>query len=345
MAPFLSNRERGELKKAHKQEHLRRHADRIKAILLLDSGWSYEKVAEALLLDDQTVRNYEKTYQTRGIDGLLTDNYIGCVPKLSTEQDEQLKEHLRKNTYSTAKEIAVYVKQTFQVVYTAEGMVHTLHRLGFVYKKTTPIPGKAEPEKQKEFIECYHRLKNEKSSEDKIFFMDSTHPQHNPMPAYCWIEKGTTKEIPTNTGRERINLNGAIDIESHEVVIREDKSINAQSTIELFKEIEEKNPKASTIYIISDNARYYRAKLVKTYLENSRIELVFLPPYSPNLNLIERVWKFFHEKTLYNIYYDTYKKFKDACLNFFANIRHYKEKLCSLLTENFQIIGEHISKT
>lgn len=345
MTQFLRDRERGELKKAHKQEHLRRHADRIKAILLLDSGWSYEKVAEALLLDDQTVRNYEKAYQSGGIDGLLTDNYIGCVSKLSSKEEEELKEHLRKNAYGTAKEIVAYVKQTFEVIYTVEGIAHTLHRLGFVYKKTTPVPGKAEPEKQKEFIERYHQLKSDKSSKDKIFFMDGTHPQHNPMPAYCWIEKGTIKEIPTNTGRERINSNGAIDVESHEVVIREDKSINAQSTVELFKEIEEKNPEAPTLYIISDNARYYRAKLVKTYLEKSRIKLVFLPPYSPNLNLIERVWKFFHEKTLYNTYYDTYKKFKDACLNFFANIHQYKEKLCSLLTENFQIIGEHFSKT
>lgn len=61
MTPFLSDRDRRELKKAHIQEYLRHHADRIKAILLLDSGWSYDKVAEALLLDDQTVRNYEKT--------------------------------------------------------------------------------------------------------------------------------------------------------------------------------------------------------------------------------------------------------------------------------------------
>ena len=195
------------------------------------------------------------------------------------------------------------------------------------------------------FLRDKERSELRKSPEDKIFFMDGTHPQHNPMPAYCWIEKGTTKEIPTNTGRERINLNGALDIESHEVIIREDESINAPSTVELFKEIEEKNPEAPVIYIISDNARYYRAQLVKTYLENSRIQLVFLPPYSPNLNLIERVWRFFHEEILYNTYYETYKKLKDACLNFFANIRKYKDKLCPLLTENFQIIGEQISKT
>ena len=106
-----------------------------------------------------------------------------------------MKEHLRKNTYSTAKEIVEYVKQTFKVNYTPEGMAHTLNRLGFVYKKTTIVPGKAEPEKQKEFVEKYEQLKNEKAPGDKILFMDGVHPQHNSKPAYCWIEKGEKKEI------------------------------------------------------------------------------------------------------------------------------------------------------
>ena len=88
MTSFLSDKNRSKLKKFHKQEHPRRHAYRIKAILLLDAGWSYEKVAEALLLDDQTVRNHETTHQNKGIDGLLTDHYIGCIPKLSSEQEE-----------------------------------------------------------------------------------------------------------------------------------------------------------------------------------------------------------------------------------------------------------------
>ncbi|WP_419470408.1 IS630 family transposase [Candidatus Kuenenia sp.] len=344
MNPFLSEKTRIEFKKAHKKEPHRRHADRIKAILLLDSGWSYEEVAEALLLDDQTIRNYEKLYKDKGFDGLLSDNYVGCMPKLTCEQEEQLKDHIRKNNYSAAKEIVEYVKQTFNKTYTPEGMVHTLDRLGFTYKKTTIVPGKANPEKQKEFIENYKQLKEEKAPGDKILFMDGVHPQHNSTFAYCWIEKGKKKEIPSNTGRKRINLNGAIDIETFEVTIREDESINAQSTIKLFHEIESRYAQAGTIYIISDNAKYYRSKLVKEYLANSRIKIKFLPSYSPNLNLIERLWKFFRKKILYNKYYDTYEKFKNKCLSFFKNINEYTDELSTLLTENFQIIGEQISK-
>lgn len=345
MKSFLAPEQRCEFKIAHKQECFRRHADRIKAILLLDDGWDYAKVAEVLLLDDQTVRNYEKTFKSHGFDGLLSDSYNGGTSKLSVEQEQELVEHLKDNLHSSAKEIVAFVKETFDVLFTPQGMVHTIHRLGFVYKKTKAVPGKADPEKQEKFIEKYKQLKEEKNHNDKIFFMDGTHPHHNPMPAYCWILKGETKEIPTNTGRDRINFNGVIDAETHEVIIRDDERINAQSTIELFKQIEEKNPGVANIFIIADNARYYKAKIVNEYLETSRIKINFLPPYSPNLNLIERLWKFFHEKTLYNKYYDTFAKFKNACYDFFDNISQYKIELRSRLSENFEIIGKQISKT
>ncbi|MBE7548191.1 MAG: winged helix-turn-helix domain-containing protein [Planctomycetia bacterium] len=101
-----------------------------------------------------------KLYKDKGFDGLLSDNYIGCVPKLTCEQEEQLKDHIRKNNYSAAKEIVEYVKQTFNKIYTPEGMVHTLDRLGFTYKKTTIVPGK-QTLKTKEFIENYKQLKRE----------------------------------------------------------------------------------------------------------------------------------------------------------------------------------------
>jgi transposase len=96
---------------------------------------------------------------------------------------------------------------------------------------------------------------------------------------------------------------------------------------------------AEVIYTICDNARYYRSKKVKEYLRKSKIELVFLPPYSPNLNLIERLWKYFRKIVLYNKYYGTFDEFRKACKSFFRRIKRDKEDISSLLTENFQIIG------
>ena len=159
------------------------------------------------------------------------------------------------------------------------------------------------------------------------------------MLAYGWIKKGQDNIIKSNTGRQRININGALDADTHAVITREDESINAISTIALLEQIEAAYPLAVIIYVICDNARYYRSKLVGKFLETSKIQLVFLPSYSPNLNLIERLWKFMKKQVLYNKYYEKFDTFKQTTLGFFENIQQYKTELDSLLTNNFQLLN------
>jgi len=218
-------------------------------------------------------------------------------------------------------------------------MTDCLHRLGFAYKKPKLVPGKSDPEVQQSFVDGYERLKENKGVKDPIYFMDGVHALHHPIGAFGWIKKGTDKPIKTNTGRNRVNVNGAINIQDLSIETRIDDRINAESTVELLKRIEKSNPKARVICIICDNARYYRSKLVKGYLKDAKIELIFLPPYSPNLNLIERFWKFFNKKVLYHRYYETYKEFRAACKKFFRQVKSYKKELRLLLTENFHMIN------
>ncbi len=169
--------------------------------------------------------------------------------------------------------------------------------------------------------------------------MDGSHPQHNSVATYGWIKKGKTKELKSNTGRQRLNINSAFNIEELSAVSDYGDSINAQSTISLLKKVELRHPDAEFIYTICDNTRYYRSRMVRKYLENSKIKLIFLPPYSPNLNLIERLWKYFRKIVLYNKYYETFDEFKKTCKAFFRRIKRHKGELSSLMTENFQIIG------
>ena len=126
--------------------------------------------------------------------------------------------------------------------------------------------------------------------------------------------------MPSNTGRRRLNLSGMIDILHHKVLIRENTTLNAESTIQFFKKIENAYPTKRKIHVFCDNARYYKNRLVEEYLKQSKIELHFLPPYSPNLNPIERLWKWMKEQVMYNTYYEEFKSFKDAILGFFMQI-------------------------
>ncbi len=347
MKDFLSTDQIQKLKQAHRESKKKKdikNTDKIKAILLLNDGYTYEEIAKILLLDDTSIRRYYEIYSEKNLKGLLENNYMGRSSYLSQKQQKKLAKHLNDNIYPDTKSIIEYIKETFNLTYTSKGIVPLLHKLGFVYKKTKRVPGKADPEAQEKFInETYKEIKEIRGEHDRIYFMDGVHPQHNSIPAYGWIKKGTIKEIPSNTGRSRININGAIDIESLDLIHREDESINADSTIALFRQIEEKNQFAEQIFIIADNARYYRSGSVSEYLKNSKINIIFLPPYSPNLNLIERLWRFLHKKIQYNKYYETFLEFKNACVNLLNNLHIYEKELRSLLTENFEIIGNNFT--
>ena len=331
--------ELAELRKAHRATRDKRDADRIKAVVLLATGWSAEQVAEVLQVDANTVRNHFKAYRRGGLQALRQVAYRGSAPALDEAQLAWLDAHLQRQLYTTAKAVAAVVEAQFEVRYTESGMTALLHRLGFVYKKPTLVPGKADPDAQRAFLDTYESIKRSKGANDPIYFVDAVHPQHNPVIAYGWIKRGDTHAVRSNSGRQRLNINGAIELEHLEPVVRFDDTINADSTIALFEELERLNLVATWIYVICDNARYYSCKAVQAYLKTSRIKLIFLPPYAPNLNLIERLWKFFKKKTLYNRYFASFAEFKAACEEFFANPARYHRELRALLTGNFQIIG------
>ena len=304
---------------------------------MLNRGYSFEEVAEILIMDEDSIRRWFNLYLSGGIESLSVNNYKGSDPFLSLEEQSSLSKHMEQYIFLTAKEVCNYVLKTYKVDYTTKGMTNLLGRLGFTYKKPKAIPGKADREEQEKFVRKYNRLKKNKNKEDGIYFMDGTHPLHNPILQYGWIKKGEEKYIETNTGRARLNINGAYNVKDKTVVAREDETINAQSTIKLLMQLSAMQPNGK-LYIILDNARYYRSRIVNDYLKNNkRIKFVFLPPYSPNLNLIERIWKLVKKKVSYNKYYENFSVFRTkfkTCLN---NLEKYEDEIETLMTEKFQL--------
>ncbi len=132
------------------------------------------------------------------------------------------------------------------------GLTELLRRLSYVYKNPKLIPGKAGTKAQEEFKGLYKELKETKGTNDHIYCMDGAHPQHNSVARYGWIKKGKVKELKSNVGRKRLNINGTIYIENINPVVGYSDSINAQSTISLLKENESRHLDAESIY--NDNA-------------------------------------------------------------------------------------------
>ncbi len=335
----LTDTQLKDLRFAHKLERNRHAAYKINAVILLGTGWTLTEVSSALLLDEETLRSYVSKFKADGIESLIKTNYKGRDCFLSQPQINILIKELDTEIYLSTESIIDFISERFEVVYTVSGMRDLLHRLGYEYKKPKLVPGNPDREAQEEFAEMYEEFMLTKSAKREVLFVDAVHPEHNTMAAYGWIKRGETRKLQTNSGRQRLNLHGAINAETMEMTLIESQAANKESTVQLFEMIDKKYEHAEEIILILDNASYHHSQEVKALEEKSpRLRLVYLPPYSPELNLIERVWKFFKKKVLYNKYYEDLKSFRKAAIHFFSNIADCEDELRSLLSGDFENI-------
>src|SRR5215469_789937 len=158
------------LKILHRTLRDRRFADRVKAVVLLGNGWSPPQVAEALLVDEKTIRNWFALYREAGEEGLTQLHYQGKPPMLDESQQAELAKHLDEHTYLKSDDIRRYIEKTYCIKYSPTGIKELLHRLGFRYKKPKHVPGKLDPVKQKEFIKKYEKLLKTRGKNDPVYF-------------------------------------------------------------------------------------------------------------------------------------------------------------------------------
>lgn len=334
----LSNQERSLLREWQRSESYRREYIKVTTILLLDMEKTPDEIGLMLGIDHTTVYRYQQHYKQLGIDKYLSINYEGYWGKLNSHQISLLRKELNDNFYTSAQAVADYILSVFAIEYSAEGMVDLLGRIGFSYKKTSIVPPNADSAKQEAFVAEFEEFKAQLPVDEVIFFMDACHPQHNTRPAYGWIETGTKREIRSNSGRNRVNINAVINLEDPtEVISLDAATINALNTVALFELIRQKQQTKKTIHIFCDSARYYKSKLVTQWLEGKNIVLHFLPTYSPNLNLIERLWKFLRKKVIDTHYFAQFDDFKKAVMGFLDNLSPYREELTSLMNPKFAI--------
>ena len=314
---------------------------KIHTIILLGMGMSPSEVSEFLFLDEGTVVSYFDKYSLGGLGGLFKTEYKGSKKKLSDKQIAILITELDTNVHLTTKSVCRFVKVEFDIEYSERGMSNLLNTIGFVYKKPDLVSGNADEVAQEIFLKQFADFLKKKKDNDLIFFMDAVHPVHNTKTAYGWFRKGEKREIKSNTGRSRYNIHGAMNADTYEVTaIFSEDNINATTTIDLLKTLETSHLEANKIYVLLDNARYHFASIVQDFVKDSKIQLVPLPPYSPELNLIERFWKFFKKNVIYNRYYPTFSEFKRACLDFFKVQHSYQDEVFSIMGDGLLGLDE-----
>jgi len=297
----------------------------------------------ALLLDDDTVRRLHGLFIEDGLEGLTRFEAGGSACQMSGEQQEKLKAWVSATLPRSTRQVGAWIEKEFGLVYAGRsGLIALLHRLGLEYHKPEVIPRKLKEEKQKEFIAAYEKLMNSLPPDEAVVFADAVHPTHAVRPAGCWAPSDENLAIEQSSGRERINIHGAVDLETGQTRMIEVLTVDAISTIKLLASIEALYPMLALIHVFLDNARYHHAKLVQAWLAQPgrRIKLHFIPAYCPHLNPIERLWGVMHKHITHNKSYATFAQFADATLGFLRDqVPRNWARFRDSVSDNFRVIS------
>jgi transposase len=343
-AGFLSREDRADLiALARDGSAAHRLGRRANALLLLDGGLSCEEAAKVLFLDDDTVRRWHGLFLEDGLEGLTRFEVGGRDGFLCVAQETALKAFVTASLPRSTRQIGAFLEKEFGIVYESRsGLIALLHRLGLEYHKPEVIPRRLDEAKQKAFIEGYEKLLNSLGDDEAVLFADAVHPTHAARAVGCWAPKEETLAIEQTSGRQRLNIHGAIDLESGQTRMMEVETVDASSTIRLLEAIEALYPMLALIHVFLDNARYHHARLVQEWLAQPgrRIQLHFIPPYCPHLNPIERLWGLMHKHVTHNTCYATCREFAEATLGFLRDtVPKNWAGLCDSVTDNFRVIS------
>jgi transposase len=332
----LDRTQKRQLERELKKTRMVSERNRLCVILGHDDGLSVDELAAVLRVTRATVYNYLNDFWTK--DKTSEASRSGRPSKLTDHQSELLEKHLSEVTYLKVKDICAYVKSAFGVSISRAAMTSWLKSKDFVFKCPMKVPGKLNPELQKSHIEKYRHLKAVLGPDERIYFVDAVHPEHQSQATRGWIRKGVNKTLQSTGKQLRLHFAGALDLDGMNVFTREYKTVDAEAMIDFFQGLE-KSTTASKIYVILDKARANKNKKLDEYLKDSRIEPIYLPPYSPNLNAIERLWKIMREAKTYNRYYESSVDFFREIRSFFneqlpTKIKSFRNRL----NDTFQVI-------
>ena len=341
MTVTLSDSERQLLRQAQRASRGKAGYVPVTVLLLLDRGRAVAAIAEDLGLDETTVYRYAQTYRLKGLPGYLAAEQPGYWGLLTSAQLAGLGRELSQTLYTDCRAIAAWLAATYGVRYSVSGLTDLLHRLGFSYKLTTAMPCQADAAAQTAFLTdtLAPLLAQAEAGEAVVYFADAAHPTHNTRATHVWTETGQERPLLTVSGRERVNLNAACNAHAPgQVHLDETDCVNAQSTRRLYEKVLAAHPDTPRIYVICDNARYYKNQELTAWLVDKPLVQVFLPPYSPNLNLIERLWKFLRQKIINTTFFRTKGQFKTAVLDFFNRLDEFGPELASRLRLKFHVL-------
>ncbi len=308
----------------------------MEAVFLKSQGIPHHDICRLARISENTLRAYLRQFQEGGVERLKRTDWAGTAGELD-EHANTLEGYFRENPPRSTAEAADAIERLTGVRRGQTQVREFLGKLGLKFRKLGMIPAKADADEQAKFLDekLWPRLKQAQRLKRVVCFVDAAHFVHGPFLGYLWCFARLLMRGPS--GRKRFNVLGAIDAVTHELTtICNETTINAEAIGELLRKLSARYA-GLPLTLVLDNARYQRCAVVQELARSLRIELLFLPPYSPNLNLIERLWKFVKKECLSCRYHEDFARFKAAIVDCLEGVEgKHKRAIGSLLTLKFQ---------
>jgi transposase len=343
----LTLEQRREIERLCKETHDRRVYQRLAAVLAVAEGKTREEVALVLRISLSQLGEWLRVFRNKGLDALCTLHYKGDPGKLTPDQVNQLKEKVSTGCFRNCEQIRQWLKDSFHVSYSPSGVKDLLKRIGISYHKVTGFLWKANPDKQRAFVKRVQRHQREAKRQDaprtRRYYVDACHPIWGLDLVYsCWLLVGQRFLAGMGSGRKRLNILGAYCPDDHEYIdyrLTRD-NINGEQFVNFLRLLRSEHPETERFILYVDGARYYDSPVVKEWLKrHPEFHLSQIPAYSPNVNLIERMWKFLRAKAL-SRWHKTFEDMQAAVSSVLDHLEEYRGELQTLMTETFHIIDK-----
>jgi transposase len=309
---------------------------KMEAVYLKSQGLPHKDICRLTRISENTLRSYLRQFQEGGVERLKRTDWAGTESELD-EYRETLEDHFRNNPPRSTAQAAAEIERLTGVRRGLTQVRRFLKDLGLSYRKLGMIPAKADADEQARFLDdkLWPRIRQAQRLRRVVCFVDAAHFVHGAFLGYLWCVVRLLVRGPS--GRKRLNALGAIDAVTHELTtVVNETVIDALAVCDLLRKLSARYA-GLPLTLVLDNARYQKCEVVRSLAGEMKIELLYLPSYSPNLNLIERLWKFVKKEVLTCRYYEDFARFTAAIVECLEGVEgKHKEAIASLLTLNFQ---------
>lgn len=313
----LSNEENERLLNALQNWDDKWEIRRVRAVRLSGKGWHVSKIAEALDVCNRSVRNWINWYEQEGLEGLRTDERPGRPPKIDQHYRDLLTAAVQKQPREmgypfnrwTLKRLVRHMEEKTGVSVTPERISQVLHEMGFTYKRPKhDLSHKRDEElyekKKSELDDLKKGAIREKPSY-RMLFVDECEIHLNPPLTRIWARRGKPTKVRSAGIDEKAVVYGAWDFAADSLISRISEKKNSREFVAFLKQVLAEEPTGPELLLVMDNAGYHRANRVVDFVQEcgDAAQIFWLPPYSPELNLIERVWKYLKQNVTNNYFF------------------------------------------